>query len=462
MKRDTEFLYFKLANNLRQQILSGFIKPGEFLLSENELVKHYGLSRVSIRKALDILADEGFIIKKHGQGTMVSTDLTLNQEPNQTLNILTTSPSFFADNSLPLIIEEFKKKHPNVNVRVLNIPIISFWKSIQEFENSGLHPDLLLVTDQDIKDMEYEGSFLDLQEPLKDYKSKMYSKLLDPFHLDGTIQAAPVTFSTIYLAYNPNLFHKYKVAEPDEMWTKTDFMNTARQFTMDTNGDGIVDQYGFSMFSSLTRWLIFALQNGVDFNNISNSTQALMNTFTFIHDLLYRERIAIQHNVSTTYTHPFLYEKSAMTLTSSLELAGWKKRNLGFEPKVAPLPFGDINATIIISNLFMVPSTTSYPELAYSFVNTALSNEVQERILLTNSFPSVLKSVNEKVWNKSYLKALNITTKDLQNSFFLHDIFPQSIVTSDIGVEMEMFWAGLESAESISNRFQEIMSNSEK
>lgn len=59
MKRENEFRYMKLANMLREQILSGYIRPGQYLLSENELTRHYGLSRSSVRKALDQLLDEG-------------------------------------------------------------------------------------------------------------------------------------------------------------------------------------------------------------------------------------------------------------------------------------------------------------------------------------------------------------------------------------------------------------------
>ena len=44
---------------LKNKILSGEIRPGEKLPSENELAQEYGISRHTVRKALAILANDG-------------------------------------------------------------------------------------------------------------------------------------------------------------------------------------------------------------------------------------------------------------------------------------------------------------------------------------------------------------------------------------------------------------------
>ena len=51
--------YAALMENLKGDILSGKIKPGEKLPSENELSAKYEISRHTVRKALGILANEG-------------------------------------------------------------------------------------------------------------------------------------------------------------------------------------------------------------------------------------------------------------------------------------------------------------------------------------------------------------------------------------------------------------------
>ncbi|MDF2671626.1 MAG: GntR family transcriptional regulator, partial [Paenibacillus sp.] len=102
MRRESEFRYSKLANILREQIMSGYIKPGEFLYSENELCRFYQISRTSVRKSLEQLQKEGLIVKKVGQGTIVSPDLVIPESPTKVLRIMAPSPSHYVDLCMPI------------------------------------------------------------------------------------------------------------------------------------------------------------------------------------------------------------------------------------------------------------------------------------------------------------------------------------------------------------------------
>ena len=53
--------YYTLAEDLKRMILDGGIQAGERLPSENELSERYQISRHTVRKALSILANEGYI-----------------------------------------------------------------------------------------------------------------------------------------------------------------------------------------------------------------------------------------------------------------------------------------------------------------------------------------------------------------------------------------------------------------
>lgn len=65
--------YRQLLQLLRQQILSGEMAPGARLPTEEELVQRYGLSRGTVRKAIEQLADEGLVRTEQGSGTYVSS-----------------------------------------------------------------------------------------------------------------------------------------------------------------------------------------------------------------------------------------------------------------------------------------------------------------------------------------------------------------------------------------------------
>ena len=55
---DKKLKYTQLMDDLKNQILSGQIKAGEKLPSENVLSAKYGVSRQTVRKALQILENE--------------------------------------------------------------------------------------------------------------------------------------------------------------------------------------------------------------------------------------------------------------------------------------------------------------------------------------------------------------------------------------------------------------------
>lgn len=67
----TQALYQRIAASLRQRILSGGHTVGDVMPSENELAGAYRTSRVTVRKAFQILESEGLIKARQGKGYIV-------------------------------------------------------------------------------------------------------------------------------------------------------------------------------------------------------------------------------------------------------------------------------------------------------------------------------------------------------------------------------------------------------
>jgi GntR family transcriptional regulator len=65
-------IYIQMAQNLRQQIIEGRFAAGDALPSERELCSLMGASRVTVRKAIALLIDEGLLSRRQGSGTFVT------------------------------------------------------------------------------------------------------------------------------------------------------------------------------------------------------------------------------------------------------------------------------------------------------------------------------------------------------------------------------------------------------
>lgn len=65
-------LYYQLQEELKQHIEAEVWRPGDLLPSEPALAKHFGVSRVVVRRALAILADDNQIRREQGRGTYVA------------------------------------------------------------------------------------------------------------------------------------------------------------------------------------------------------------------------------------------------------------------------------------------------------------------------------------------------------------------------------------------------------
>lgn len=66
-------LYFQIAESLKRSITDGRLKPGERLDNELELTQVLGVSRPTVRQAVQRLVDEGLVVRRRGVGTVVVT-----------------------------------------------------------------------------------------------------------------------------------------------------------------------------------------------------------------------------------------------------------------------------------------------------------------------------------------------------------------------------------------------------
>ena len=64
--------YQYIKNKLKQKIISGQFENGDKFYTEAELIQMYDVSSITVVRALNDLANDGYIIRQQGKGTFVS------------------------------------------------------------------------------------------------------------------------------------------------------------------------------------------------------------------------------------------------------------------------------------------------------------------------------------------------------------------------------------------------------
>src|SRR5256885_12901321 len=76
-------LYHQTAEILRSRIVQNVWKQGDRLPSESQLCEEFGVSSITMRRAVATLVAEGLLVRLQGKGTFVSSDHAIVQGPPQ-------------------------------------------------------------------------------------------------------------------------------------------------------------------------------------------------------------------------------------------------------------------------------------------------------------------------------------------------------------------------------------------
>ncbi len=72
-------LYLQLQRLIQNQVRAGKLRAGEALPSERDLAHQFGISRVTVRKAIAGLVDKGILVQHWGSGTFIAPTMHVDQ-----------------------------------------------------------------------------------------------------------------------------------------------------------------------------------------------------------------------------------------------------------------------------------------------------------------------------------------------------------------------------------------------
>lgn len=106
-------IYLEIAQSIKDDIESGLFKYGESLPDQNTLAKKYGVSRVTIQKALKVLATEGLIFSRQGSGTIVKKKVKPLSKYDLSINEYSGTTALLENSTVETQILSFDIRLPN-------------------------------------------------------------------------------------------------------------------------------------------------------------------------------------------------------------------------------------------------------------------------------------------------------------------------------------------------------------
>lgn len=108
--------YVEISNDIRKKIIDGKYLPNERLPFEKEICDKYNSSKMTVKKALDILVTEGLLVKRRGSGTFVK-----DINPKERDNLIASTQfrglsSFYVNHKIESNIIEYKVINADKNI----------------------------------------------------------------------------------------------------------------------------------------------------------------------------------------------------------------------------------------------------------------------------------------------------------------------------------------------------------
>lgn len=72
-------LYITVMEVIKEKIINGVYKIGDLIPTETELEREFEVSKITIRKAIEMLESDGYVVKRSGKGTTVISNSIFNK-----------------------------------------------------------------------------------------------------------------------------------------------------------------------------------------------------------------------------------------------------------------------------------------------------------------------------------------------------------------------------------------------
>lgn len=336
------------------------------------------------------------------------------------------------------LIEEFEKNHPHVKVVYESgIPKKDYGDWLAEKILEGEQPDLFMVPENDFSMLASTGALKTLDSLIADeQKEAFYPVAYEAGQYQRVSYALPVESNPIMMCVNKDLLEKEGVSIPESGWTLADFYEICKKVTKDTNGDGVVDQYGITDYT----WQQALVAYGghlTDKSGINVDSVEMHQALSFMSKL---ETLNQHYQVTS---NDFDEGKVAFYPMSLAQYRTYKPypyhvaKYSSFSWTCISMPTAspEVYGTQVKTSLFAMSSNTKQEKLAWEFMLLLSQNEKSQQALFEKSQgTSVLPTVVKSQQTREILQADDFGLDSLTSERLDH-MMERSIM--DIGQEVD-------------------------
>jgi len=299
------------------------------------------------------------------------------------------------------LISGFRAKYQDVPMKYEPIPG-NYSEKIQLMLGTHQPPDLFWLKDYS------SPAFLRFNTlaPLDTYMQKdssfdvndFFPLFRDAYKYKNQYYGFAKDFNTYVLFYNKDMFAKAGIANPPTNWQELEAI--AKKLTIDSDGDGKIDQYGIVIEPVIEMLMPFVHQNGGELHDQAGSPQitkpAFLEALTFYYGL-YKNKIAtIPTDVGAGWNGDVFGRKNAaMAISGGWMIPYLKDGYPNIKYGVTTLPAGKIKATLAFSTAYVIPKEAKHPQDAWKMLSYFAGKEGMKAWTATGlAFPT-RKSIAE-------------------------------------------------------------------
>jgi multiple sugar transport system substrate-binding protein len=300
------------------------------------------------------------------------------------------------------VVDDFHAANPGIKVKVEVSDWDSYWTKLNTLVAGGSPPDIFAMDAPLYLDWQSRGALLNLKpyiDKSPGFLDGFYPQTLQAYQLASGYYGLPRDFQTVVVFYNKEMFDAAGVAYPSPDWTYDDLRETAKKLTLDQDGDGKTDQYGFyadlwdmELFWSEAIWAFGGEIISADQTQTLIGEPNARQAWELIDAMVKDGSIAPPATMGEYGDDMFQAKVAAMTPIGHWAVPGYV--GAGIQLGVAPMPVGPAGrATSVNSAGFVLSKDSKYPEAAWEFVKFALSEAGQKRLAELGFAIPVLQSV---------------------------------------------------------------------